>query len=362
MSRIKVGVVGAGVGRSHVEAYNALPDQYEVIAICDLNEERAREAADAQGVENVVTSLEQLFDLGPDIINLCTPSGLHFKQTLQVLDAGFNVVVEKPVGQSLAEVDALIEAEANAKGWVCPIFQYRFGLGVQKLQHLMAKGFAKQASVGTFETHWYRGSAYYDAAAWRGTFDGELGGCLTTHAIHIHDIMCELMGPISSVHARTSRMLNGNETEDIAVLSLAFESGAFATSSVSLGSREQVSRIRLCFDDLVAESGRDPYNPGHDPWAFPNDDANQQARIADALSDFEPQTERFTGQFDRLHHAITNCTALPVTLKDSRRSVELLTAAYYSARTGEQVTLPVTSDHPFYSGWVEILKKDIAHG
>ncbi len=74
------------------------------------------------------------------------------------------------------------------------------------------------------------------------------------------------------MHARTSNRLNRNETEDMAVLSLEFASGAFATSSVTLGSRQEMSRLRFCFDDLVAESGLAPYNPGHDPWTFPNDD------------------------------------------------------------------------------------------
>ena len=168
--------------------------------------------------------------------------------------------------------------------------------------------------MATAETHWYRGAAYYAAAAWRGTFEGELGGCLTTHAIHIHDILCEILGPIASVHARTSNRLNGNETEDLAVLSLEFASGAFATSSVTLGSRQEMSRLRFVFDDLVAESGLDPYNPGHEPWTFPHDDPAARERIAAALSDFAPLPERFVGQFHRLHTALDTGGPLPVTL------------------------------------------------
>ena len=216
-----------------------------------------------------------------------------------MLEAGKHAVIEKPVAKSLAEVDAIAAAEAASAGRACPIFQYRFGHGLQKLAHLRAKGYAAKASVATAETHWLRGADYYGQAAWRGTFDGELGGCLATHAIHIHDILCEVLGPVASVHARTSRRLNRNETEDVGVLSLEFASGAFAASSVTLGSRQEMSRLRFVFDDLVAESGLSPYNPGHDPWSFPDDDPAAAKRIEAALADFAPLPERFVGQFHR---------------------------------------------------------------
>ena len=272
MTRLKVGVVGSGIGASHIEAYKALPEMYEVAVLCDIDAARGAEVAARFGIPATVGALDDLLARDLDIIDVCTPSGLHQAQTLAALAAGFHVVVEKPVAKSLAEVDAVAAAEAASGRRVAPIFQYRFGLGLQKLAHLRAKGFATTASVATAETHWYRGEVYYGAAAWRGTFDGELGGCLTTHAIHIHDILCEVLGPIASVHARASNRLNRNETEDMAILSLGFASGAFATSSVTLGSRQETSRLRFVFDDLVAESGLAPYNPGHDPWTFPNDD------------------------------------------------------------------------------------------
>ena len=129
-----------------------------------------------------------------------------------------------------------------------------------------------------------------------------------------------MLGAPVNVHARTSNRQNRNETEDMAVLSLEFASGAFATSSVTLGSRQEMSRLRFCFSDLVAESGLSPYNPGHDPWTFPDDDPAAAARIAEALADFAPLPERFTGQFHRLHAALTGDAPLPVTLADARRS------------------------------------------
>lgn len=362
MRRLRVGVVGAGIGASHIEGYRALPDLYEVVSLCDLDTARAASVAAAQSVPATDDRIERLFERDLDIVDICTPSALHQPQAIAALDAGFHVVLEKPVGRSLAEVDALAAAEDASGRRVCPIFQYRFGHGFQKLRHLIGKGLAGPASVATAETHWIRGPAYYAAARWRGTFDGELGGCLTTHAIHIHDMLCEVLGPLASVHARTSRRLNGNETEDMAVLSLAFASGAFATSSVTLGSRQEISRLRFCFRDLVAESGLSAYNFGADPWTFPDDDAEAALRVAGALADFVPLPERFAGQFHRLHAALGGEADLPVTLGDARRAIELLTAAYWSAKTGDTVALPLHPDHPFYSGWLDALKREPVHG
>lgn len=360
--RLRIGLVGAGIGASHIEGYQALPDMFEVVSICDINDERREGVASRYNIAGQDARFEDLLSRDLDFVDICTPSGLHHGQVLQAMRAGHNVVIEKPVGSCLAQVDEQIALATETGRLACPIFQYRFGLGVQRLHHLIAKGLAGPASVATAETHWFRGAAYYGAAAWRGTFDGELGGCLITHAIHIHDMMCELLGPIARVHARTARRVNGNQTEDMAVLSLEFESGAFGTSSVTLGSREEMSRLRVCFRDLVGESGRDPYNPGHEPWTFPHDDPAEAARIAEAMEDFVPLPERFAGQFHRLYHAVTDGGPLPVTLADARRSIELLTAAYWSARTGEEVALPIGPDHPFYTGWLETMKEDHQNG
>ena len=362
MKRLRVAVVGSGIGGSHIEAYRALPDMYDVVALCDHDHARGRKVADQHGIAEVDTGLDQTLSRDLDLVDICTPSGLHFEQAREAMKAGHDVVVEKPVASSLAEIDELADLSRSSGRTVHPIFQYRFGHGIQKLHHLIAKGVAGPPSVATAETHWYRSGDYYKAGPWRGTWAGELGGCFTTHAIHIHDLLCEVLGPVSSVHARSSRRLNGNETEDMGIISLEFENGAMASSSVTLGSRDEMSRLRFCFRDLCAESGRSPYNPGHDPWTFPNDDAQAADRIEAALADFEPLPERFVGQFHRLHQAITRGGKPPVTLADARRSIELSTAIYASVSGGETVKLPISVNHPFYRGWADIMRGDDVHG
>ena len=348
--RIRVGIVGAGIGASHIQAYRELPDHYTVEALCDIDGERAGKLAADYKVASVLTAYEDLLARDLDLIDICTPSNLHFDETMQALAAGRHVVVEKPLCGSLAEVDTLSEAERKSGKRVSPIFQYRFANGLQSFLHLRAAGLVGKPYVATVETHWRRTAAYYNNP-WRGRFKSELGGCLVTHAIHAHDILTEVMGPIASVAARTATAVNPIETEDCAALLLEMRSGALVTLSVTLGAEEEISRLRFCFAGLTVESSLDPYNPGRLPWRFLTGDVDLQKRIYRALSEFTPGPERWAGQFARLHAALINNTALPVAIADARTSLELITAAYHSAATGETVRLPIGRDHPAYGGW-----------
>ncbi len=349
--RLKVGVVGGGVGAAHVAAYKELPDLYEVDSFCDIDAARARDVSEKHGVPNTFTALEPLLERDLDLVDIATPSNLHFPQTVQALQAGRNVIVEKPVAKSLAEVDRLVEAEAASGKRVIPIFQYRFGNGIARMKHLIAKDVAGKPYVATAETHWRRTPAYYARGPWRGTWDGELGGALATLAIHIHDLLTQVLGPIASVYARTATRVNPIETEDCAMLALEFANGAFATSSVTTGSQDESSRMRFCFEHVTAESGRDPYNPGHEPWTFVAADEAGQKRIDDALADFVPGRERWLGQMERMHATLADGAPAPVTLADGRAAVELLTATYDSSSSGKAVRLPLGPDNRLYNGW-----------
>ena len=101
-----------------------------------------------------------------------------------------------------------------------------------------------------------------------------------------------------------------------------------------------MSRLRFCFEGLTAESNHSPYNPGTAPWRFIAADPERQQAIDAAVAEVAPAPERYAGQFLRLHRALTEGGPLPVSIADARPSLELLTAAYHSARTGAAVQLP----------------------
>ncbi|MCA9920367.1 MAG: hypothetical protein KC445_20565, partial [Anaerolineales bacterium] len=215
---------------------------------------------------------------------------------------------------------------------------------------LQAAGLTGPAHLTTVETLWRRRPEYY-ARPWRGRWDTEMGGALVTLAIHAHDILSYVLGPVKSVMVRLKTAVNPIETEDTVAAALEMADGSLATLAVTTGSSQEISRHRFCFQNLVAESSLSPYNNSADPWQFHGDTPEIQAQIDAVLAQFVPLPERFTGQFYRFHQALTQGTDLPVTLADARQSAELLTALYHSGREETAVSLPISPTHPLYKGW-----------
>ncbi|HVE94963.1 MAG TPA: Gfo/Idh/MocA family oxidoreductase [Acidimicrobiales bacterium] len=345
-----VGVVGLGIGTAHVRALRRLRDRYQVVAVCDPDPSRADPVAERIGAE--VLLFEQL--LGRDdveIVHLCTPPGLHLEQCRAALAAGKHVVCEKPLVASLADVDTLEAAAAGSPGQLMPVFQYRFGNGLQKVKTLVDAGVAGTAYTHSAEVAWRRRADYY-AAPWRGLWTTEFGGVLLSQAIHAIDMLTYIAGPAARVFCRLTTRVNSIEVEDCAAASIELSDGSLATLTATLGSPEEVTRHRYHFAGFSAESGTAPYASSADPWTITPDTPEAAATIAATLDGWVDHAEEWQGQFARFADALDSGSEPPVTLADARASIELLTAMYASARSGEDVTLPIGSDHPFYGGWL----------
>jgi predicted dehydrogenase len=199
------------------------------------------------------------------------------------------------------------------------------------------------------ETAWRRRADYY--ATWHGRWETELGGAVVTLAVHAHDALTYILGPASRVLAHTATRVNPIETEDCVTASLEMADGSLASLSVTTGSTVQISRHRFCFSNLTAESNTEPYANTAEPWTFTGDSPELEAQIEGALAGFVPLPEGFAGQFYRFYQALRDGSALPVSLAEARASLELITAIYHSAETGQVVQLPIGEEHPKYTGW-----------
>ena len=348
-----VAIIGAGIGAQHLEAFLKLKGPFEVSVICDLNRERAHALADPYeiGVEADLASV--LADPALDIIDICLPPHLHLSTALDALDAGKHVICEKPLTTSLAEADRLASKATATNRHVFPVFQYRFGPGMAQLQHLIDTGLAGRCFAGSLETHWNRDADYY-VVGWRGTWKGEQGGALLGHAIHIHDLLTAVLGPVARVYAETATRVNEIEVEDCAALTLRMENGALVTSSVTLGAAGNSSRMRLAFEGFTVESDHAPYAPAARPWTFTARPPTTQARIDAALAETPLARTGYEGLFSEVANALNGQPSNAVTLADGRRSLELVTAAYHSARTGLPVDPPLDASHPLYAGWMRV--------
>ena len=350
--KLRVGIVGSGIGKSHAEAYRKLPDLYTVAALCDLDTARAQALASViGGVDFITDSLPALCGRKDiDIIDVCTPSGLHAQHVLEALAAGKHVICEKPVAGSLRDVDALIAAEKRAGKRVMPIFQNRFSSGARKLRLLRDAGVAGAASLVTAETAWRRKADYY-AVPWRGKWETELGGALLTLGIHHVDYILHVLGPAARVFASVATRVNPIETEDCLSATLRMADGSLVSYGLTTGSAVESSRTRFCFAGMSAESNATAYAWSSDPWTFTGDTPEVSARIEEVLRGLPPGPEGFAGQFAALHAAVAAGAATPVTLQDARRTLELISAIYTSAHNDVPVDLPIAEGSPAWASW-----------
>lgn len=347
---IRVAILGAGIGREHLAAYHALPAQFEVCHIVDRDLARIEEIRGDASFAACADVAEVLQNPSVDLIDICLPPNLHKDTCLAALKAGKHVICEKPLATSLEDVDQIIAAAKDADRKVFPVFQYRYGPALAQFQTLLDSGKCGRPLVASLETHWNRGRDYY-AVPWRGTWQGEQGGAVLCHAIHNHDLLTRFFGPLAQVSAMTTTRVNPIQTEDCAAISFQFESGALATSSITLGAATDESRMRFVFENVTAESARAPYAPGSEPWTFTARGALSQPDLEEILKGTYSVYVGFEGFFDDIAKHLSGQENNAVMLEDGRRSIELVSAIYHASRTQRPVALPLGEDFPLYASW-----------
>lgn len=348
----RVAIIGAGIGADHLVGFRENADQFEVSTICDLDLKRAGEML--QEGENIAltSDLESvLADPKIDIVDICLPPHLHYPIAKKVLEAGKHAICEKPLVCSLEETDSLIAISKKTGKKLFPVFQYRYGRAASQMQALIDAGLTGKPLVATLETHWNRQEDYY-AIDWRGTWKGERGGAVLGHAIHNHDLLCHFMGSVTKLNAMLDTRVNDIETEDCAAISMRMDNGALATSSVTLGScEEEISRLRFIYSDLTVESDGNPYRPAAGTWRFMARNPENQNRIDEVVASIGEVKTSYSGFFEAIAKALGGAEEFTVSLADGRRSIELVTAIYQSARSGQTVSLPLEETSSLYKDW-----------
>ena len=349
---IRVAIVGTGaIAEFHAKAYEALAPRYQLAAVCDADMARARSFAGLHGVEAVCGSLAEVIGIEDlELVDLCTPPFVHVEQAAEALAGGRHVLCEKPLAGSLRDMDRLAELERQAGRRLIPVFQYRFDPEVRNTLALRNAGLFGHHRISTIENFWFRDEAYFLAPG-RGTWQHDLGGTLAGHAIHAHDILCRIVGMPTRVFARTAGLRAGIETEDLAAVTFAFDDGTFATSSATLASRLEQTRFCFAFENVTIEGVVDMTRWEQPSWRYVPVDPADKEKIADVVAAVDTKGEQFEAQFATIHDCLVNGDPAEVTLEDARRSVELLTAMYYSADHSTDVALPLDADPAYYDGW-----------
>jgi len=315
-------VVGLGIGTEHVRAMRRQPERFQIRAVCDPDESRStavaeRIGADVQGLDEIL----RRDDI--EIVALCTPPHLHREQIEQVLRAGKHCVCEKPLVGNVAHLDEVEAIERESAGTLMPVFNYRYGHGLQKLKLLIDRGLTGRLYSASMVLAWRRTAAYY-AVPWRGRKATELGGILLSHAVHGLDAFLYLLGRPAEVLSRHATLVNDIETEDTAAAILRYDDGALVTVNATLGSFEEMSQHRFAFERVSAASGVEPYTFTDDPWTF----AHESPEIDEALASYEPRRDGWTGQYERFADALDAGEPPPVTIDDARAVIELVLEMY----------------------------------
>ena len=196
MNKYQVAIIGTNIGSKHYEDFQKLSDRFKVHTICGLTKGAIDKILQSNNETKISLDFDEVLKIKEiDIIDICLPPHLHFSACKKALEAGKHVICEKPLVSNLKEIDELEKISKDTKKIIFPVFQYRYGLGFSKLKELINSGLAGKPLVASLETHWNRGKDYY-SKAWRGTWKGEQGGVILSHAIHIHDLISMILGPV----------------------------------------------------------------------------------------------------------------------------------------------------------------------
>ena len=242
MKKIRFGILGCGtIGDVHARAISAL-DRAELIAFCDVNEERAAEYANKYGVKAYTCFDEMLADNEIDAVTICTPSGMHAEQSIKALRAEKHVLVEKPMALNSKDAALICEEAEQSNKLISVVFQMRYTDDIQYLKKVIEEGKLGQLTFCDLYMKYWRDKSYFDVSPWRGTFAMDGGGALMNQGIHGVDIMHYLCGKPKLVGAKVKTLVHDIETEDTAIAAVEYGSGALGVWQASTSSNPGFDR------------------------------------------------------------------------------------------------------------------------
>ncbi len=236
MTMLKFALIGCGkVAIKHLKAVRYHHHDITLVALVDTQPAAAAALLNACGFSKrdaaaipVYADVQTMLDaVKPDLVAITTPSGTHFAIGLAAIAAGAHVVIEKPLTLSLDEADRLLTA-ANERGLQIAVGHiYRFFPMVQNIQQDLRRGKFGRILAGDVKVRWGHDQAYYDQAAWRGTWAQD-GGALMNQSIHALDLMTWLLGSrVVMVSGWIDRMTHRMEAEDYGLAMLRLANGSY---------------------------------------------------------------------------------------------------------------------------------------
>jgi predicted dehydrogenase len=319
---IKFVIVGSGhIGKRHAEMVRRNPEA-ELIAMVDV------QAADACGAEqfNVpfFNSMEALLasDLVFDVVNICTPNGLHAEQAIKALEAKKHVVVEKPMGLTTDQCEKVIFKSLQQSKNVFCVMQNRYSPPSEWIKDVVERNVLGEIFMVQLNCYWNRDDRYYKADGWKGKQDLD-GGTLFTQFSHFIDIMYWLFGDIDRIQGKFADFTHKDTTdfEDSGFVSFDFINGGMGCINYSTAVADQnlessmtiigkngsikiggqyMNEVEVCNIQGYEMPVLAPTNPGNDYGAYKGSAANHHYVIANVIDTLKGRTSATTNALEGL--------------------------------------------------------------
>ena len=344
---MKYALIGCGrISPNHIAA--AVANQLEIVAMCDINPDNIVDKKLKFDLPDTVKEYLDYRDMlkkeDIDLIAIATESGKHAQIALECIEAGCNLIIEKPIALSLEDADEIIK-KADEKGVkVCACHQNRFNKSIQKIREAVDKKRFGKLFYGTAHIRWCRDHEYYDRASWRGTWEQD-GGALMNQCIHNIDLLRWMLGDeIEEVVGMTDRLHHDYiEAEDLGIALVKFKNGAYGiiegTTDVYPKNLEET--LYLFGEKGTVKAGGQSVNVIEE-WNF-SDMLDDPEEVKSRFHENPPNVYGYghTPLYADVIDAIKNDRPPYVDARAGRRALELVLGIYLSAYKGEFVKFPI---------------------
>ena len=232
--KINIAVVGCGrIAKNHFGSIQKYPNDFKLTAVCDSDSGALQHAVDEYKVPGYSSLTDMLESEELDVVAICTPSGVHPDQTVEIAHAGVHVISEKPMATRWNDGVRMVKACDNAGVQLFIVKQNRRNTTLQLLKRAVEeKRFGKIYMVN-LNVFWTRPQEYYDQAKWRGTWELD-GGAFMNQASHYVDLVDWLIGPVDKIQAMMGTLERDIEVEDTGVLNIKWRNGAMGSMNITM--------------------------------------------------------------------------------------------------------------------------------
>ncbi|MCP4317809.1 MAG: Gfo/Idh/MocA family oxidoreductase [Hyphomicrobiales bacterium] len=344
LPHVRISVIGAGlIGERHARMVAGHPD-CSLAAIIDPDPEK-RSLARELGAQWYGTMAE-IPDAACDAAIVATPNALHLETGIACLERKWPCLIEKPIADTIANGQALVEAFERAQIPLLIGHHRRYHPFVEQTRSLIGSGDIGQPVFASIIWAVRKPHSYFEQGAWRLDSDG---GPLLINLIHEIDLMRCIFGPVDEIQAIVTNLQRGGQVEDTAAILVHFESGLLATVAVTDAALTPWSFEGACGENPnIAETGISSWRigctfgafefPGLRVWRHAGDGEGDWSK---PLTASDVQSHRVTPLFEQVSHfasLVRGKTDKPmVSGRDGVAALQAVMAIQQSARSGRPV-------------------------